>query len=75
MKVIRYQDGEKCAVSLADGVVVFPGRLADELQSVIDAAIDQGERKAKCAIRDALGVTDAIEDMANNIHHTIQPSY
>lgn len=74
MKVIRYQDGEKCAVSLADGVVSFPGRLADELQSVIDAAIDQGQRQAKANIRDVLGVTDALEDTANNIHHVYQPT-
>jgi len=75
MKVIRYQDNEKCAVSLADGVVVFPGRLADELQSVIDAAKEQGGREAKCAIRDALGVSDAIEYMERNIHHTLHPEY
>lgn len=71
MKVTQYQDGEKCAVSLSDGVVVFPGRLAAELQAVIDAAKVQGALEAKASIRTALGVDDVLENMTFNIQNSV----
>ena len=71
MKV--FELGDKCAVSLVDGVVCFPKRLANELQEVIDAAREQGAREAKAAIRAALGVDAAIEEESAAIYYNIGP--
>ena len=69
MKVFELND--KCAVTVADGVICFPKCLASELQEVIDAAKDQGSREAKAIIRSALGVDEAIEDESACIYYNL----
>lgn len=73
MKVVTFQNGEKCGVLLAGGTLTFPGHMADDIQRLINEARAFGAAETKETLRAFLGVDAAIEAESQSIYANLGP--